>query len=108
MKKLTKKQLAEHREKESKKINDSISSDDKSYLNRSIYDWITLAQFHITRLSIKDAFESYINFFHIDKSLVSFEYAINVYNITSKEIDNMPKVTKEELKWLQDFGKSTK
>lgn len=57
MSKLTKKEIEEAIASSSEKLNDS-----KSYLNRSIYDWITSVKYHVPSLSIKDAFESFLKY----------------------------------------------
>lgn len=58
----------------------------KSCLDRSIYDWITCARFHIPSLSVNDCAKSYLAFNKIDEGELSLSKITSTFNRIQKEL----------------------
>lgn len=58
----------------------------KSCLDRSIFDWITSARYHIPGLSVADCAKSFLAFHRIDEGELSLYKIQTTYNRMQKEI----------------------
>ena len=58
----------------------------KSCLDRSIFDWITSARYHIPSLSVVDCAKSFLAFHRIDEGELSLDKIRTTYNRIQKEI----------------------
>jgi len=58
----------------------------KSCLDRSIYDWITSARYHIPSLSVADCAKSFLTYHKIDEGELSIYKIAQTFNRIQKEL----------------------
>lgn len=58
----------------------------KSCLDRSIWDWITSARYHIPSLSVRDCAISFLTYNKIDEAELSLDKIQTTFNRIQKEI----------------------
>lgn len=58
----------------------------KSCLDRSIYDWITSARYHIPSLSVRECALSFLTYNKIDEAELSLDKIQTTFNRIQKEL----------------------